>query len=273
MADEYDHLADPWYQYTFSRIDHVLECFIPPAPPSAVALDVGAGSGIQTARLAAKGYQVLGVDLAIELLALAKKKTENSALFCVGDAEQLPAPSSSVDVVNCCGPTLSFVPRWRLALQEIGRCLRPNGWLLLEVEGKWNIDLLWELLNGLGFSSLGYDLSLREALSHWKSPLSKGHEITYAFKLESGETVPMPLKLFTAKELRCELGRVGLSIERQWGLHSITNLLPSTLLHRADLSGFLRRLFWALAAIETRVHQLPPIRSLGCSTLVLARRR
>jgi ubiquinone/menaquinone biosynthesis C-methylase UbiE len=147
MAPEYDDLRAPWYRHSLSVIDGVLAELAPPTaarPPR--ALDVGCGTGIQSLRLAAQGYRVMGVDLSPRLLDIARAKLAaagHDAVFVEGDAVSLPVADASVDVVNCCGPALSLVPRWVDALREIARCLRPGGSLLLEVEGKWNLDAFW----------------------------------------------------------------------------------------------------------------------------------
>jgi len=276
MADEYDHLRDLWYRYTFGMIDGVLvrkfrHVFRPHNKP--LALDVGCGTGIQSIRLASMGYKVIGLDVAEDLLRVAHKRSKkqyHDSEFLVADAQSLPISDSTVECANCCGPTLSFVPDWRRSLSEISRCLKPGGQLLLEVEGKWNLDLFWEIVNAVGFNFLGYNTSLSAALSHLVPPWDVGHLIRYSFKLESGESVEMPLKLFSATELRRELQNANLVEDKRWGLHVVTNLVPSTILHGSNPSRLLRLTFGALAAVETRVNDLWPLNALGCSLLVLA---
>lgn len=154
----------------------------------------------------------------------------------------------------------------------MARCLKPGGKLLLEVEGKWNFDLFWEIVNGFCFNFLGYNEPLFIALGHLLPPWDKGHIITYSFKLELGDTVPMTLKLFSAKELNQELRKVGLIVEKRWGLHVLTNLIPSTLLHKSNPSISLKKIFTKLASIEKRVNKFWPFNAFGCSLLVLARK-
>jgi len=275
MVGEYDNLCDLWYRYTFGSIDEVLLSNFPllrNANPKPIALDIGCGTGIQSLRL--MGYKVIGVDIADELLKVARKKLLKAgyidAEFYNIDAQSLPFSDNIADCVNCCGPTLSFIPDWRKALSEMARCLKLGGKLLLEVEGKWNFDLFWEIVNGFGCNFLEYDEPLFTALSHLLPPWDKGHIINYSFKLESGQTVPMRLKLFSAKELTRELQKVGLIIEKRWGLHVLTNLIPSTILHKPNPSRPLQKLFNRLASIEKRFNRFWPFSSFGCSLLVLA---
>lgn len=278
MADEYDHLTDLWYRYTFNNIDHVLSSELQPSlrrnGNTPVALDLGCGTGIQSLRLASMGYRVIAVDIADALVQIAKKKLyragHNEADFLFADVQSLPFEDNIADCVNCCGPTLSFVPRWRLALAEISRCLRPGGKLLLEVEGKWNLDLFWEIISAVGFNFLGFDEPLSTGLEHLLPPWNMGHTVDYSFKKESGETVSMPLKLFTSGELDKELKNVGLMQDKRWGLHMVTNIIPSTVLHDSKPSNRLKKIFNRLAWVEKHIYCNWPFNSFACSILVLA---
>lgn len=155
----------------------------------------------------------------------------------------------------------------------MARCLKPGGKLLLEVEGKWNFDLFWEIINGVGFNFLGYDESLATAVSHLRPPWDIGDVIQYSFKPESGEPLSMPLRLFSAAELRRELHDVGLAQDKRWGLHVLINLIPSTILHKSDPGRLLRVAFGGLASIEKLVNSFWSLNVFGCSLLVLAHKQ
>jgi ubiquinone/menaquinone biosynthesis C-methylase UbiE len=284
MVDEYDDLTDLWYSYTFGEIDRVLlEEFEQPniSGLNPIAIDVGCGTGLQSIRLASLGYKVIGFDIADKLIEKARNKVQQARSrhefldvdLLIADAEALPFADSVADCINCCGPTLSFVPDWRQALSEISRCLKPGGRLLLEVEGKWNFDMFWEIINGLCFNIFEYDESLREALRHIRPPWNVGHEIDYSFKLENDESVIMPLRLFTASELEKELKNVGLVQTKRWGLHSLTNVIPSTVLHKAYPSPMLKKIFSILSSIERRFNQTQPFNAFGCSLLMIAQKK
>lgn len=279
MADEYDHLYDLWYRYQFDAIDRVLVTSCRPAAPATgagkpIALDVGCGTGIQSLRLAQLGYRVNGLDIADKLVEQARAKLTSAGYddgtFVVGDAQQLPFADGFADLVTCCGSTVSLIPDWKRALAEIARCLKPGGRFLLDVEGRWTLDLGWDVVNALLFNALGYDHTLREAVRSFMPPWSAGPIFDYPFKLESGESVRMPIKLFTASELGRELAAVGLAEDCRWGIHAITNLIPSTVLHDAHPNRVVKAVFSALAAIERPINGRWPVNTFANSLLALA---
>ncbi len=279
MADEYDHLHDLWYSYSFSRIDSIIRrCFLSQGPDSVsrVLVDVGCGTGIQSLTFAQLGYEVIGIDIAEDLLKIARKKLESEfpgrATFLRGDAQSLPLPDAVGSIINCCGPTISFVPDYEQAFREMARVLKPGGRLILECEQKWNLDMLWEVVNALLGNVLEYDESLAEAIRHFFPPFGKGHYLKYAFRTESGQKSYMLLKLFTPGELRSALAIAGFSVDREFGIHILTNVIPSTVLHDASPSAWIRRLFHALAWVEGLVYDKWPFSICGCSLVVIARK-
>ena len=83
-----------------------------------------------SARLAARGCQVLGVDISAAMLRRARRRNAPGIEFLHGDAEKLPAEDASFDaVVNL----LSFhhYPNPSRAAAEFRRVLRPGGRLVL----------------------------------------------------------------------------------------------------------------------------------------------
>jgi ubiquinone/menaquinone biosynthesis C-methylase UbiE len=95
-------------------------------------LDVGCGTGIMSAKLAATGRQVLGVDLSTAMVRRARRKRTANLDFMMGDAEQLPVKDEMFDaVVNL----ISFhhYPHPDRALAEFHRVLRPGGRLVLVI--------------------------------------------------------------------------------------------------------------------------------------------
>jgi SAM-dependent methyltransferase len=95
----------------------------------AAVLDVACGTGVVSITAARLGAQVTGLDLTPELLAAARANATTAAVEVAwheGDAEQLPFPDSSFDVVVSQFGHI-FAPRPDVATAEMLRVLRPGG--------------------------------------------------------------------------------------------------------------------------------------------------
>lgn len=97
-------------------------------------LDVAPGAGHTALAFAPRVAGVLAVDLTDEMLAqgrgLAAQRGLTNITFALGDAEHLPVPDASVDLVTCRYAAHHF-PRPAAAAREWARVLAPGGRLLL----------------------------------------------------------------------------------------------------------------------------------------------
>ena len=102
-------------------------------------LDVACGTGNAAIRAAAAGGRVVALDLTPELLAAGRAAAEAAGAsldWTEGDAEALPFPDESYDVVlSVLG--VMFAPRHRVAARELARMLRPEGRLAV---CSWAVD-------------------------------------------------------------------------------------------------------------------------------------
>ena len=92
-------------------------------------LDVACGTGNAAIRAAQAGARVIALDLTPELLAGGRAIAADAGVdveWVEGDAEALPFPDESYDVVvSTLG--VMFAPRHRVAALELGRVLAPGG--------------------------------------------------------------------------------------------------------------------------------------------------
>jgi SAM-dependent methyltransferase len=171
MAGDYDrfsrYMEDGARQF-YERLD---------IPPGARVLDVGCGSG-QLALMAARdGFNTTGVDIAENLIASARDRASAEQLrarFEVGDAEALPFPDGSFDVVVSLIGAM-FAPRPELVAQELLRVCAPGGTIAM---ANWT---------AAGFVGQMFKAIARFiAPANMPSPLLWGDEATVRQRLGSG---------------------------------------------------------------------------------------
>jgi demethylmenaquinone methyltransferase/2-methoxy-6-polyprenyl-1,4-benzoquinol methylase len=94
------------------------------------ALDLASGTGDLAFAVAARGADVVGLDLTHRMLQLARKRSGTPAVqFIAGDMCELPLASASFDLATT-GYGLRNVPDLNRAIEEIARVLKPGGRLL-----------------------------------------------------------------------------------------------------------------------------------------------
>ena len=101
--------------------------------PGDRVLDVACGTGNVTIPLARRGAMMTGVDIAPNLLEQARARAAMEGLtiqFDEGDAEQLPYPDGTFDVVVTMFGAM-FAPRPGVVSAEFGRVLKPGGLLAM----------------------------------------------------------------------------------------------------------------------------------------------
>lgn len=123
--------------------------FVKPQPTD-LALDVACGPGAFVLALAARVGLARGIDLTEELLRRARQSQleQNilNAAFDRGEAEQLPYPGASFDLVSCqC--SLHHMLKPVVALKEMVRVLKPEGRLVITDSLGPESDAKFELHN------------------------------------------------------------------------------------------------------------------------------
>lgn len=135
-ADFYDDPANAFWEHFGRRTVERLQL-----PLGARVLDVCCGSGasaLPAAEIVGPQGYVLGVDLAQNLLALARAKATARGLqnieFRLGDMLNLDLPESHFDAVVCVFG-IFFVPDIPAAVRELWRHVRPGGKLAITTWG------------------------------------------------------------------------------------------------------------------------------------------
>jgi demethylmenaquinone methyltransferase/2-methoxy-6-polyprenyl-1,4-benzoquinol methylase len=135
IADRYDFITVALSYGQDRRWKRRLMTLAAPRP-GARALDLATGTGDIAFALAERGARVVGLDITLRMIELArdKRRRESRALreearFLVGDMLALPFASRSFDIVTT-GYGLRNVPDLPAAIDEIGRVLAPGGQVL-----------------------------------------------------------------------------------------------------------------------------------------------
>ena len=152
------------------------------------ALDLCCGTGDISFALARGGAATTGLDFSAQMLEVAaQRQSANSKLkiknlkFIQGDAQQLPFPENSFDIVTV-GYGLRNITSWERGLDEMWRVARPGARLIVLDFGK-PANALWR---GLYFAHL----KMSVPLMGW---LFCGDASAYAYILESLKHYPAQL--------------------------------------------------------------------------------
>jgi len=104
--------------------------------PGARVLDVASGAGQTAIPMSRAGAKVTGIDIATNLIEKARDRAQAENLdarFEEGDAEMLPYPDGSFDIVISLIGAM-FAPRPELVAAELKRVCRPGGRIIM---GNW----------------------------------------------------------------------------------------------------------------------------------------
>ena len=152
------------------------------------ALDLCCGTGDIAAALAQDGAETTGLDFSAEMLAVAAERQQADAKlktkklhFIQGDAQELPFPEKSFDIVTV-GYGLRNLTRWERGLDEMHRVARPGARLIVLDFGK-PANALWRAVY---FTHLKMSVPLIGLLFC-------GNASAYAYILESLKHYPAQL--------------------------------------------------------------------------------
>lgn len=205
--------------------------------------------------------------IARRLEALRKGRGISAPNFQVGSVLDFPFEPESADVIVCCGSVLSFVDEYPAAIARLAKTLRSGGRLFLEVEQRVNPDLVWPLMDRFLGGRLEYGQSWTKTWENLTAPRSHSVRIDYPFELANGTNITFPLWLFSTRELTDLFSANGLRILDRIGIHQLTNLIPSTILHGDSPAPWVRRVFDLLRSLEQRAARTWPAWRLGCSVI------
>ena len=151
-------------------------------------LEVGCGLGTDGAQFAEAGADYTGVDLTEAAVELARKRFELfnlSGTFQTADAENLPFPDDSFDLVYSHG-VLHHTPDTAKAIGEVHRVLRPGGraMVMLYHSGSYNYRINISLLRRAGARLLKSESGIKLAHRLTGEPMESLREHAALLKTE-----------------------------------------------------------------------------------------
>jgi SAM-dependent methyltransferase len=216
-------------------------------------LDMGCGTGKQTVVLAPLADEVVAVDLSASSLEQAKARCARAGVTNVRFLEEsivsVPLEAGSVDAIFSYGDVISHVhDAYQEVFCEAARLLGPGGFLACEVDGKWELDMLFH----------NPEERRRARATRGAGHLRIWHDI--------------PCKTFTDPELRAALHTAGLRVLNIRGVNILHCLLPEPVLMGLprDVGGAWRAASALLQAVDRAVGRIPWFYRLASTRLVVA---
>ena len=115
---------------------HLLACFARLVergllPATGLILDAGCGTGQVSLPLAAQGYEVRGIDIGAEMIAIAQAKVQSGwhADYTVGDVRDIALDTHSIDAVVV-SKLFQHIEDWKGACRELIRVARPGACII-----------------------------------------------------------------------------------------------------------------------------------------------
>lgn len=139
IGEFYTAESNPFYEAAFDHIAAQLA-----SREKACFLDAGCGDGVQTVRLAQRGFPVFALDFSEYIIGKAREnvatnKLERMVRFQTGSLLNLPLENRSFDFVLCWG-VLMHIPEVEKAIAELARVVKPNGFLIITENNMWSLE-------------------------------------------------------------------------------------------------------------------------------------
>jgi SAM-dependent methyltransferase len=206
-----DHLGDAYLRYSFTRGTAQEVGFLVDElglRPGMRVLDVGCGPGRHAHALAARGIEVVGVDISRRFVELATRDAPPGATFLRADARALAFTAEFDAAISLCQGAFGLAggPGAPLdgdgeVLAGIARALRPGG------------------LAAVSAFSAYFQVRWLEETDDFDAAAGVNHERTEV-RDESGAAVPADLwtTCFTPRELRLLAAAAGLDVRAIWSV-------------------------------------------------------
>jgi trans-aconitate methyltransferase len=135
-------LYDAKHSFVWKEVDSLLELLAPRAGER--ILDLGCGTGHLTARIAAAGAEVIGIDSSADMIAAGREHFPRLQ-FEVADAREFSFPRPFDAVFS--NAALHWIVEAESVIRCVQRTLRPGGRFVVEFGGRGNVANILEALS------------------------------------------------------------------------------------------------------------------------------
>lgn len=199
-------------------------------------LEVGSGIGVDSLEWIRAGNRVISLDFNFPSCCLTRARIADDGAegaYLNGDAENLPFPSASFDLIYSFG-VLHHTPGTEKAVREVYRCLKPGGQAIIMLYYKWSAKVWGEILLGRGLRQ-GHLFRLRS--------MQKLIDQYTEFDSQTEDNICPLTKVYSKRKIRQMFGDfrdVSVDIHYLWPGHfgparHLLRLMPSAM--RASLPG------------------------------------
>ena len=239
------------------------------APHNGVIVELGSGWDPFVELLDGKDdAKLVATDFSYNSLRIVRNNGngERVSLVC-SDANNVPIRDLSADMVIAVGELICHdsVDPSRM-LMEAHRILKPGGLLVLGYDVKWSLETMWMLVDSLIGNRIGYVTTSEQMLKLVKSP--DGGLIRW--RLPATREI-LNMRVFTHKEIRSLLRRVGFRIISQRSALLLAGLIP-TVVQQNTRNRIVLSTARLLSMLDKLLGRMPGIKLLGGNTLVVAQK-
>lgn len=252
LTDDYDRIIErqPFFINAYALYDKLLHQILDGNRYNRI-LDVGCGNAAQTVRLARHGEEVIGVDIAEDLLSVARERCRQfpNVRFVKEDARKLAFPDQTFDCILSYGDVLSHITDgYEQALSELSRVSKPGALISFEVDNKWNAGILYK------------------PREFWNAirTIGKGHD--------TREWEGMRFKTFTHHELAGLLRKHGFEITGYHAHNILASLIPDRYVLEQERRSTWGWLALILGKFDLMVSGIFPFNRFGFNIMVMARK-